>query len=47
MPPDVGALMPERFIGLVGMELDWIQDRRGVGWISHALVAIWGPMGGI
>lgn len=47
MPPDVRALMLARFIGLVGMELDWIEDRRGVGWISYALVAIWGPMGSI
>lgn len=40
MPPDMRALMLLWFIGLVGMELDWIQDRHAVGWISSALVAI-------
>lgn len=45
VPPDARALMLVRFIGLVGMELNWIQDRHGVGWISYALVAIWCPTG--
>lgn len=40
MPPNVRALMLLWFVELVGMELDWIQDRNGTGWISSALVAI-------
>lgn len=40
MPPDTGAPMLLRFVGLVGKGLDWIGGRHGVGWISSALVAI-------
>lgn len=39
------VLMVLRFIGLVGMELDWIWDRHCVGRISSAFVAIWCPTG--
>lgn len=40
MPPDMRALMVFCFIGLDGMELNWIEDSRVVGRISSAPVAI-------